>query len=127
MSLPFAAGCFGLATAFNVLDCVPSPVQMLRSLAEAVAPGGHFVLTCPYDWSGAVCPPEQWIGGHSPRATAAGSSGELLRLLLTPGAHAQSLENVRIVGEREHAWPVRIHARHTAAYSVDVVAVRKTS
>jgi SAM-dependent methyltransferase/uncharacterized protein YbaR (Trm112 family) len=125
LALPLRPGQFTLAVALNVLDCVASPVQLLRSLAAAVTPGGHFVLSCPYDWSGRVSAPDMWIGGHSPRATAGGDSGALLRLLLTPGAHAQSLPAVRIVGEARHRWHVRLHERYTAAYDVDLLAVQR--
>ena len=41
---PLAPQRFDLSLAFNVLDNVPSPVQLVRQLHARVRPGGHLLL-----------------------------------------------------------------------------------
>jgi hypothetical protein len=113
--------------ALNLLDCLQSPIAFLHSLADLLTPGGQAIVACPYDWSTAATAMESWLGGHSQRGGFAGNSDELLRALLTPGAHPQSVSNLRIVGEDPNVrWATRIHSRSTTEYLTHVLALRKT-
>lgn len=124
---PFAAETFAGVVCLNLLDCVPSPLDLLRSVHRLLRPGGSFVLASPYDWSGGVSPPETWIGGHSPRSPQQGDSKAVLRALLTPGAHSAGVDGLTIVGEIEgFDWQVRIHDRCVTQYRVHVVAGTRT-
>ncbi|MEO6710719.1 MAG: methyltransferase domain-containing protein, partial [Planctomycetota bacterium] len=96
---PFASGSFAAVIALNLLDCARSPLEVLAESARLLAPGGKLVLACPYDWSSSATAPESWIGGHSQRGPGGGASEPLLRALLTPGAHPQSLPDLEIVQE----------------------------
>ncbi|MFI5379085.1 MAG: methyltransferase domain-containing protein, partial [Tepidisphaerales bacterium] len=126
LCLPFADGTFARAMALNLLDCVSSPLDLLRSLHRVTAAGGRFVTGSPYDWLGAAAPPQAWLGGHSPRGFFDGESGRVLRAILTPGRHPVSLDGVRIVADDPAVpWQVRMHERYTAMYTVDVVAAEK--
>lgn len=128
LALPFPKGSFSLAVALNVLDCVVSPRGLLDSMADVLTPAGSAVLTTPYDWSGAVTPIEAWIGGHSQRGPDRGASEPLLRSLLTPGAHPQSSERLRLIAEIEHVpWRTRVHERSMVEYSVHVVVAEALS
>lgn len=126
-ALPFRAGRLPRIVALNLLDCLQSPIAFLHSLADLLTPGGQAIVACPYDWSTAATAMESWLGGHSQRGGFAGNSDELLRALLTPGAHPQSVSNLRIVGEDPNVrWATRIHSRSTTEYLTHVLALRKT-
>ena len=114
-------------TAFNVLDCVASPLGLLHRCREVLAPGGLLTVATPFDWSSGVTPIEAWIGGHSPRGFERGRSEELLVRLLTPGAHPASLEGVRVIADhRRVPWHVRVHERSVMGYTMQMVsAVRE--
>lgn len=122
-ALPFPAGTFSLAVSMNVLDSVYSPHEMLLTIARILRPGGKLVLSCPYDWSSGVTPLEAWLGGHSQRSPAAGSSTTSLRSLLTPGAHSSSIPGLALTAEKDHIpWHVRLHERSTMTYSSHLLA-----
>jgi SAM-dependent methyltransferase len=128
LSLPFAPETFGTVVGLNVLDCVASPRDLLGGARRVLRPGGTALLTTPYDWSPAATPLECWLGGHSQRGEQRGAAEPMLRALLTPGAHPQSVDGLRIVGERANlAWHVRLHDRSYVAYSVHAVEARADS
>jgi SAM-dependent methyltransferase/uncharacterized protein YbaR (Trm112 family) len=117
MALPFRANGFGLVVALQVLDSVGSPQALLAAVAEVVASGGHALFATPYDWSPAATPAEAWIGGHSQRGPTAGAAEPLLRSLLTPGAHPQSVQGLVLRAERRHwPWHTRLHERSITVY-----------
>jgi SAM-dependent methyltransferase/uncharacterized protein YbaR (Trm112 family) len=127
LALPFSGGSFGLAVGLHVLDSVASPINLLTSIRETLMPGGIAIIATPYDWSEQVTPIEAWIGGHSQRGPNQGASEPLLRSLLTPGTHPQSIEGVEIIGEiKDFPWHTRIHERSTTNYSVHLLAARVT-
>jgi len=122
--LPFSAGTFGGAVALNLLDCVYSPLDLLREIARVLRPGGAAIMAAPYDWTPAATPIEGWIGGHSPRSLGGGASEAVLRALLTPGAHAASVEGLEMVAERDEVpWAVRMHDRSVVTYDLHMVVV----
>jgi SAM-dependent methyltransferase/uncharacterized protein YbaR (Trm112 family) len=123
LALPFPSGSFSRAVALNVLDCVLSPRGFLDSVADVLSVGGTALLSTPYDWSPSATPVEAWIGGHSQRGDDHGASEPLLRSLLTPGAHPQSCDRLRLTAEIEHVpWRARLHDRSIVEYTVHVVA-----
>ncbi len=125
LNLPFADAGFGLAAAFNLVDCTTSPIDALVNMQRVLAPDGRAVLTTPYDWSINATPVETWIGGHSQRGPDAGAAEPLIEALLTPGAHAQSLTGLELVAQRRHfPWQARLHDRSTMRYDVHMVAAR---
>lgn len=126
LALPFAGGRIALAAALNLLDCVPSPRDLLAALAALLAPGGHTLLATPYDWSPVATRFEAWIGGHSQRGEGGGAGEPFLRTLLTPGAHPQAVESLAIRGEiAAFPWHTRLHERSSVAYRVHVMALEK--
>jgi SAM-dependent methyltransferase len=125
LALPFAPGTFGAVVALNLLDCVASPRDALAGIRRVLRPGGVALLTTPYDWSPAATPVEAWIGGHSQRGQSQGASEPLLRTLLTPGAHPQSIDGMEIVGESlALPWHLRVHERSMMEYAVHALAAR---
>ncbi|HTQ78916.1 MAG TPA: methyltransferase domain-containing protein, partial [Thermoanaerobaculia bacterium] len=125
-ALPFPDSTFSAIVALNVLDCVPSPYDLLAALPRLLVPGGKALFTCPYDWSAGATPVEAWLGGHSQRGPAHGASEPPLRALLSPGAHPASLPGVRILAEEESLpWRVRLHERSTIEYRLHLVVVEK--
>jgi SAM-dependent methyltransferase/uncharacterized protein YbaR (Trm112 family) len=125
LALPFAPGGFGLAVAMNLLDCVGDPRRLLGEIEAMLAPGGGAVLATPYDWSPGATNPLGWIGGHSQRGPAGGAAEPLLRQLLTPGAHPQSLARLALRAEdADVPWRVRLHDRSTVEYRLHVAAAR---
>ncbi len=127
LALPFANDAVGLAVGLNVLDCVASPLTFLTAVRNVLRPGGRAVLTTPYDWSAAVTPPGQWIGGHSQRGPDRGASEPFVRSLLTPGAHPQSTAGLELVAEvADLPWHTRLHDRSTVSYGVHLVVAAAT-
>jgi SAM-dependent methyltransferase/uncharacterized protein YbaR (Trm112 family) len=125
-ALPFAAETFSMAMNMNVLDCVHAPRDLLISLASVLKRGGKTVLATPYDWSTAATPLEAWLGGHSQRSEMGGSCETVLRTLLTPGKHPNSIPDLQLIGEVENlAWHVRLHERSTMSYKLHLVAAEK--
>lgn len=127
MALPFADATFGLAAAMNVFDCTPSPAAFVGGLVRALSPGGHLVLSTPYDWSSAVTQPVAWVGGHSQRGAFGGAAEPIMRALLTPGQHPMGAPDVQIVGEVERfPWQVRLHDRSANLYQSHLVVAQRT-
>jgi len=123
LALPFAPGSFGLVVGLNVLDCTSSPLDFLRAMGSLLRAGGATILSTPYDWSQGVTQIEGWIGGHSQRGAHGGSSEALLRALLTPGGHPQSIEDLCLIAEATNVpWQVRLHERSTVSYSLHLFA-----
>lgn len=114
LALPFRESTFGLATAFNLLDCVTDPPTLLTELGRALRPGGWSLLTTPYDWSTTATPVGSWIGGHSQRSPLNGDGPATLRTLLEAG-----VGGLRIAAEFDRLpWRVRVHDRSTMLYDV---------
>ncbi len=125
--LPFKDESFALATALNLLDCLPSPLDFLQGLVKVLAPGGKMAFGTPYDWINKVTQPTSWIGGHSQRGPLRGAAEPLLRMLLTPGAHPQSIAGIRLLGEiQDWPWHTRLHERSTVSYRAHLVSVERT-
>jgi SAM-dependent methyltransferase/uncharacterized protein YbaR (Trm112 family) len=123
---PFRDGTFGLAVGLQVLDAVASPVGLLESISRLLKPAGAALLATPYDWSPRVTAIEAWIGGHSQRGPGGGAAEPLLRALLTPGAHPQSVDGMQLDKEMPNvAWHTRVHDRSTTCYSVHLFSVAK--
>lgn len=126
MALPFADETFGVVVALNVLDAIASPLLMLREASRVLRPGGVLLMACPYDWAASATPVEGWLGGHSPWSTGGGTSAQVLRALLTPGGHAQSIDGLSLAAEVEQIpWHVRLHERSHVAYTLHGVIARK--
>jgi SAM-dependent methyltransferase/uncharacterized protein YbaR (Trm112 family) len=127
LALPVRADTLGLVVALNVLDCVASPLELLASIGRVLRPGGAAAIAAPYDWSTAATPFEAWIGGHSQRGADRGAAEPLLRALLTPDAHPQSVEGLRLAGELDSVpWHARIHDRSVVTYLAHVIAAVAT-
>jgi SAM-dependent methyltransferase/uncharacterized protein YbaR (Trm112 family) len=123
--LPFPEARFQRIIALNVLDATPAPLDLLRSMANALEDGGEMLLATPFDWSGAVTAPSAWIGGHSPRAAGDGAGPAILKALLTPGAHSVSLDHLRVLGEIDRfRWTLRTHERSMTEYQLYGLAAR---
>jgi SAM-dependent methyltransferase len=125
-ALPFPAATFSLVVALNVLDAIHAPRELLVSLAEVLAVGGKAILTTPYDWSSGATPLEGWLGGHSQRSPAAGSSEAAVRSLLAPGGSPSAVPGLRLLAEHEDLhWNVRLHDRATMAYRLHLLAAER--
>jgi len=125
-ALPFADDTFALAAMLNVVDCVRSPRDILAEAVRVLAPRGRALISSPYDWSAAATPMEAWLGGHSQRGGSGGSSGAILRALLTAGAHPASLSSVSVEAELDAVpWRVRLHDRSVVEYAAHLVVARK--
>ena len=128
-ALPFAGGTFALVVGLNLLDAIHSPRDLLLSIARVLREGGKTVLSAPYDWSAGATPLEGWLGGHSQRSPAEGSSEAVLRSLLTTGGAAGGIDGLTLTGERDGLpWRVRLHDRATMDYLLHLVsAIRAAS
>ncbi|MCA9614536.1 MAG: methyltransferase domain-containing protein [Sandaracinus sp.] len=121
LRLPFRDGRFAVTSALNVLDSVSSPSELLRVLHRVLSPRGLALLASPYDWSDAVTPMAQWLGGHSREASHRGSSTTLMHELLANGSLGFEL-----VAEHENEpWVLRLHERSQITYSTHLLVGRK--
>jgi SAM-dependent methyltransferase/uncharacterized protein YbaR (Trm112 family) len=121
-NLPFAEGSFDGALSLNVLDCVPSPLQHVMETGRILCSGAPALLSTPYDWSANATPLEQWLGGHSQRGPAHGSSAaELRRVLATidTGLHIEAEED-RV------PWRVYVNERASMDYAVHLLRLRRS-
>ena len=125
-ALPFPDGRFAGAVCLNLIDCVHSPQGLLESLARVLAPGAPVAISTPYDWAAAATPLEHWLGGHSQRSPGGGASEPVLRALLTPGAHPQSVAGLELEQEIDSLpWRVRTHERAFMEYRSHLLVARR--
>ncbi|MCC6508914.1 MAG: methyltransferase domain-containing protein [Pirellulaceae bacterium] len=124
-ALPFAAETFQNSVAFNVLDAVSSPWDLIVSLRRVLKKGGQVILGCPYDWSALVTPVENWLGGHSQRSPQRGESQPALKRLLALAGDT-NWPQLELVDEQDSVpWTIRIHDRSSMHYRVHLVRARK--
>lgn len=116
LALPFAGQPFGLVTSLNLLDCLSSPMAHLQNFSELLAAHGRVILGTPYDWSPAATQLGGWIGGHSQRGPAGGSSEMLLRWILEGKEGFPGVGLSVVADDPQVPWAVRLHARSTAHY-----------
>ncbi len=124
-SLPFGEASFALAVSLNLLDCVQSPLDHLKSLRDILRPGGYALVASPFDWSAGATIPQAWIGGHSPLGEAQGHSEHVLRSLVG-GLHPAAIRGLEVIDEVDNlAWAVRLYERSTVQYQVDLFLLAK--
>ncbi len=116
-NLPFPDASFAGALSLNVPDCVPSPLQHLAEMGRVLTPEATALLTTPYDWAATATPVAQWLGGHSQRGEAHGSSAaELRRALLTVDT------GLSIAAEQDRVpWRVYVNERASMDYAVHLL------
>jgi SAM-dependent methyltransferase len=124
--LPFAGGTFAGALSLNVLDCVRSPLGHLIETGRVLAPAADALLSTPYDWSIGATTLDQWIGGHSQRSPAEGSSAVELRRILSPDAAAGVDTGLTIAEERDGIrWRVHGNERSHTEYSLHLLRLAR--
>lgn len=124
-ALPFAPQAFTTAVALNVLDATPAPLGLLGALADTLAPGGTAILACPYDWSAAVTPVEQWLGGHSQRGPDRGDPRAILNRVFRESTTQAGTPCWEVLADRDRLpWLVRLHDRSVNHYDVHLVVAR---
>lgn len=117
--LPFAPTSIRNVIALNLLDSVHTPVALLSEVTRVLELDGCFGLATPFDWSQQVTPYENWIGGHSQRATHTGSPVELFRSMLNEAVF-------KVIGERDEvAWSNTRSERSTNVYDTYLVGLQK--
>ncbi|MBB73275.1 MAG: hypothetical protein CMJ75_02045 [Planctomycetaceae bacterium] len=126
LALPFSSQHFSLSNCLNVLDCVCSPIDLLRELERVLVTRGWLLASSPYDWSPGTTAPGAWIGGHSDRGELQGAAEPLLRQLLAAGGHPQSLDALRLRAESAAIdWAIWLHERSCVQYKVHAFAAQK--
>ncbi len=125
LALPFAPGSVAMTSAFNVLDCVVSPAQLIRELGRVTTSLGLTMLASPYDWAASATPFEQWLGGHSQRSPDCGSAEPVLRRLLEKPMIAGDPQWEVVAEQAQFPWQVRVHQRSTVAYQNHLVVARR--
>ncbi len=125
LALPLQPESVGYVQALNLLDCVSAPWMLLGSMAAVLRPGGRALICTPYDWATSATPLEGWLGGHSQRGPEAGSAEPALRALLDPASPRYQGGGLRVIGEGEADWRVRLHARAEMRYRVDMLALER--
>jgi SAM-dependent methyltransferase/uncharacterized protein YbaR (Trm112 family) len=112
---PLVPGVFDRVVAFNLLDSVRSPVQLLHVIDGLCKPGGEVLLASPYAWQSSVMPDAERIGGADPAA-------DLASLLRDGSGLAARYE---IEDEAELPWTLRRDARSAVSYSIHYLRARK--
>jgi SAM-dependent methyltransferase len=125
-ALPFGDAAFDGALSLNILDCVGSPVGHLAELGRVLAPRARALLATPYDWSPAATTLAEWLGGHSQRGPARGSSAAELRRVLSRDAAAGVDTGLVVVSERDGVpWRVYTNERASMDYAVDLLCLER--
>jgi len=119
LALPLPPWVAGLINSLNLLDCLPSPMDHLASIAGLLRPDGRALLATPYDWSTAATALESWIGGHSQRGETGGASDATLHLAL-------GMVGLRALAEDPSVeWTVRLHERSRVTYRSHLLVLAK--
>ena len=106
---------FGRVVAFNLLDSVRKPRQLLSVLDALCAPGGELLLSSPYAWQSAVVDESERFGGADPASW--------LRQQLERGDELRA--SYQIEDEAELPWTLRKDARSSVTYQVHYLRARK--
>lgn len=112
---PLLPGQYDRVVAFNLLDSVRQPRQLLAVLDGLCAPGGEILLSSPYAWQSDVVEEGARLGGDDP--------ARWLRQLLERGeglAAPYSIED-----EDELPWTLRKDARSSVSYRLHYLRARK--
>jgi SAM-dependent methyltransferase len=124
--LPFGAQAMAGALLLNLLDCVASPLALLAETGRVVAPGGVALYSSPYDWSAQATGMEHWLGGHSQRGAAGGSSVAELRRILSADCAAGVDTGLVIEAERDPVpWRLRTGERSSVDYALHMARLRR--
>ena len=126
LALPFDTAAFGTALALNLLDCVASPVDLLREIQRLLRPGGRGIIATPFDWSPAATAVEAWIGGHSQRGRDGGDGPSRLLTALGTDTTVAGLGGLEVMGNVTAVnWRARLHSRSSVSYRNYVLGVRR--
>ena len=127
LNLPFKNNSFSLGLSFNLIDCVPNPVMLLREIARVMKKNSNIILTSPYDWSEGTTPYENWVGGHSQRSKFKGDPEKIFKTLFASTNDTPALcEGMEIMAEiADLPWSVRLHDHSMVHYFLHMVHLRK--
>ncbi|HEY0986182.1 MAG TPA: methyltransferase domain-containing protein, partial [Kofleriaceae bacterium] len=112
---PLVPGVFDRVVAFNLLDAVGSPMQLLHVIDGLCKPGGEVLVTSPYAWQSSVMAESERLGGADPAVDVAA----ILRAGTALAARYQ------IEDEAELPWTLRRDARSAVSYSIHYLRARK--
>jgi SAM-dependent methyltransferase/uncharacterized protein YbaR (Trm112 family) len=116
---PLVPGVFGRVVAFNLLDAVASPRQLLAVLDGLCAPGGEILVASPYAWQSAVMDDRERLAGDGPEPDPAAALVEIF----TRGLSVPYV----VEDEAELAWRLRRDARTTVDYRIHYLRARKST
>jgi SAM-dependent methyltransferase len=112
---PLPHGFADLVIALNLIDCVADPARLLRQAASLLRPGGRLIACSPCDWSVNATSPSLWVGARE----AADAAPDLARW-------AERCTGLRLIGcEPALPWQVRVHARATMTYQVELFVLQR--
>lgn len=112
---PLLPGQYDRVVAFNLLDSVRQPRQLLAVLDGLCAPGGELLVSSPYAWQSEVVEEGGRLGGEDP--------ARWLRELLESGRDLAA--PYQIEDEDELGWTLRKDARASVSYRVHYLRARK--
>jgi SAM-dependent methyltransferase/uncharacterized protein YbaR (Trm112 family) len=112
---PLLPAQYDRVVAFNLLDSVRRPRQLLAVLDGLCAPGGEILLSSPYAWQSEVVDEGARLGGEDP--------ARWLRGLLERGDDLAAC--YAIEEEDELPWTLRKDARSSVSYRVHYLRARK--
>jgi SAM-dependent methyltransferase/uncharacterized protein YbaR (Trm112 family) len=106
-ALPFGSGVFGCLASLNVVDKTPDPLKHLEEVCRTARAGNsQLLISDPFSWSEAICPPKQWLGGTNEGKFAGPGIDNVERLLCTQ-ANGWTIERRGAVW-----WKIRNHRNH---------------
>jgi hypothetical protein len=96
-------------------------VGHLVELGRVLGAGGSALVSAPYDWASNATPVGQWLGGHSQRGPAHGSSAAELRRLLS-----SVTTGLQVADERDRVpWRVYVNERASMDYAVHLLRLER--
>lgn len=120
LHLPFSADSFGCAVAFNLIDCVPSPIRLVQSITDILHTESGACITTPYDWASHATPPSDWISDHP------GFNALVQRLNSDPSGNGGKFLS-EITPPTNFEWRLPIHSRAEMVYQSEMNLLRVTS
>jgi SAM-dependent methyltransferase len=122
---PFLPESVDVVLATNVLDNVPSPMNLLAQMDAILRPGGLMIIASPFNWVDAITPiNEQLAGGLDPTFQGMDSAAAIAKLMAGKSHYHTHLRH-EILETQEVLWRVVEHKRCQVQYRVHVCALRK--
>jgi SAM-dependent methyltransferase len=122
---PFLPESVDVVLATNLIDNVPSPINLLGQMDAILRPGGLLIIASPFNWVDEITPMnEQLAGGLDPTFQGMDSAAAIAELMGGKSSYHTHLRH-EVLETQDVTWRVVEHKRCQVQYRVHVCALRK--